>query len=77
MSGLHLDWQWAGGPTPSTVVKPLVVLFPWVWSEPQYVNKYTQLCHQVRAAAADRARHGCAYQNMSGSALQMPTLGLG
>lgn len=47
MSGLSLEWQWSC--PPSTVdVKPLVVILPWVWSEPQYVNKYTQLCHQVR-----------------------------
>lgn len=59
MAGLQLEWQraegGAGGPTPSpsaAVVRPLVVLLPWVWSEPQYVNKYTALCHQVRPAPA-------------------------
>jgi hypothetical protein len=50
LNGLRLDWQWAGGSSPSTVVKPLVVLLPWVWSQPQFVNKYTQICHQVSIA---------------------------
>lgn len=30
------------------IPKPLVVLLPWVWAEGQHINKYIQLCHQVR-----------------------------
>ena len=52
MTGLQLEWQWAEeGPAAPAVVRPLVVLLPWVWSELKYVNKYTAICHQVRAAA--------------------------
>jgi hypothetical protein len=32
------------------IPKPLLVLLPWVWAEPQHVHKYTQLAHEVRPA---------------------------
>lgn len=38
--------QWFACPRSNPdVVRPLVVMFPWVWAEDQQLFKYLQLCH--------------------------------